>query len=116
MGDLAGRLVTLGPLNLRHRPVALFVVAIARAGFLPMYLLCNILGKGAVVKSDVFYLFGVQFLFGLSNGWLGSCCMMAAGEYVDDGEREAAGGFMAINLVGGLTAGSLLSFVAAGVK
>ncbi|KAG4420824.1 hypothetical protein IFR04_006006 [Cadophora malorum] len=116
VGDLAGRLVTLGPLNLRHRPVALFVVAIARAGFLPMYLLCNILGKGAVVKSDVFYLFGVQFLFGLSNGWLGSCCMMAAGEYVDDGEREAAGGFMAINLVGGLTAGSLLSFVAAGVK
>ncbi|KAL2064676.1 hypothetical protein VTL71DRAFT_3814 [Oculimacula yallundae] len=116
VGDLVGRLITIGPLNLRHRPVALFVASIARAGFLPMYLLCNILGKGAVIKSDVFYLVVVQFLFGVSNGWLGSCCMMGAGEYVDDGEKEAAGGFMAINLVGGLTAGSLLSFAAAGVK
>ncbi|KAH7348812.1 nucleoside transporter-like protein family [Rhexocercosporidium sp. MPI-PUGE-AT-0058] len=116
LGDLAGRLSTLGPLNMGHRPMVLFTVSILRGGFLPLYLLCNILGKGAIVKSDAFYLFVVQFLFGATNGWLGSCCMMGAGEYVDDGEREAAGGFMAINLVAGLTAGSLLSFTAAGVK
>ncbi|KAH9208583.1 nucleoside transporter-domain-containing protein [Leptodontidium sp. 2 PMI_412] len=116
LGDLTGRLITLGPLNMRHRPVVLFIVSILRGGFLPMYLLCNILGKGAIINSDAFYLFIVQFLFGATNGWLGSCCMMGAGEYVDDGEREAAGGFMAINLVAGLTTGSLLSFAAAGVK
>ncbi|CAL3970673.1 unnamed protein product [Diplocarpon coronariae] len=116
VGDLAGRLITLGPLNMRHRPVFLFIFSIGRAAFLPMYLLCNIMGRGAIVNSDAFYLIAVQFLFGFSNGWLGSCCMMAAGEYVLDFEREAAGGFMAVNLVAGLTAGSLLSFTAAGIN
>lgn len=115
LGDLCGRLITLGPLHMRNRPVVLFSVAILRGGFLPMYLLCNIMGKGAIIKSDAFYLIVVQFFFGATNGWLGSCCMMAAGDYVLDTEREAAGGFMAINLVAGLTAGSLLSFTAAGV-
>lgn len=80
-----------------------------------MYFLCNIMGNGAVIKSDAFYLFVVQFGFGASNGWLSSLCMMAPGDYVEDGEREAAGGFMAVNLVAGLTAGSLLSFAASGV-
>lgn len=115
LGDLAGRLVTLLPINMRVRPVVLFVLAVCRGGFLPMYLLCNIMGNGAVIKSDAFYLFGLQFLFGATNGWLGSTCMMSAGDYVGDGEREATGSFMAVNLVGGLTAGSLLSFTAAGV-
>ncbi|EKD21186.1 nucleoside transporter [Drepanopeziza brunnea f. sp. 'multigermtubi' MB_m1] len=116
LGDLGGRLMTLGPLHARNRPVLLFIISILRGGFLPLYLLCNIMGKGAVIQSDAFYLIFVQFLFGLSNGWLGSCCMMAAGDYVLDSEREASGGFMAINLVAGLTAGSLLSFTAAGVS
>ena len=61
----------------------------------------------------MFYLVGVQFLFGASNGWLGSTCMMGAGEWVDVEEREAAGGFMGLCLVGGLTVGSLLSFAVA---
>ena len=39
--------------------------------------------------------------------------MTGAIEYVDVSEREAAGGFMALSLVGGLTAGSLLSFAVA---
>lgn len=116
LGDLGGRLITLGPFQVRNRPVLLFTVSILRGAFLPLYLLCNIMGKGAVVKSDAFYLIVVQFLFGFTNGWLGSSCMMAAGDYVLDTEREATGGFMAINLVAGLTAGSLLSFTAAGVS
>jgi solute carrier family 29 (equilibrative nucleoside transporter), member 1/2/3 len=41
--------------------------------------------------------------------------MMDFAEYVEAGEREAAGGFMAVNLVAGLMTGSLLSFGAAGV-
>jgi len=115
LGDLMGRLVTLLPFSMRHRPVVLFILAILRIGFLPLYLLCNIQGHGAKINSDAFYLFVVQFGFGGTNGWLSSRCMMGAGEYVEDGEREAAGGFMAVNLVAGLTAGSLLSFAAAGV-
>ena len=116
LGDLAGRLITLLPFSMRHRPVVLFILAILRIGFLPLYLLCNIEGHGAKINSDAFYLFVVQAGFGGTNGWLSSTAMMGAGEYVDDGEREAAGGFMAVNLVAGLTAGSLLSFAAAGVS
>ncbi|RCI15965.1 hypothetical protein L249_2198 [Ophiocordyceps polyrhachis-furcata BCC 54312] len=110
LGDLGGRVLAVLPFSLKHRPFALFLLAVVRLAQLPLYLLCNIGGRGAVVSSDFFYLVVVQLLFGLSNGWLGSSFMMAAGEWVDAGEREAAGGFMGLCLVLGLTLGSLLSF------
>lgn len=115
LGDLAGRVSTMLPFSLRHRPKALFAISVARLLFLPMYLLCNLHGDGAAVPSDLFYLLVVQFPFGLTNGWLGSSAMMAAGEWVAEGEREAAGGFMGLCLVAGLAAGSVLSFTAAGI-
>lgn len=116
LGDLLGRVSPMFlPFSLRDRPVALFAVAVARLVFLPMYLLCNIRGKGAVVDSDLFYLLAVQLPFGLTNGWLGASSMMAAGEWVEDGQREAAGGFMSMCLVGGLAVGSLASFSVAGI-
>ncbi|GKT88414.1 nucleoside transporter [Colletotrichum tofieldiae] len=115
LGDLSGRMATILPFSLRHRPAALFAVSLARMGFLPLYLLCNIGGRGAAVSNDFFYLVIVQFLFGLTNGWLGSSCMMAAGEWVEEGEREATGGFMGLCLVAGLTTGSLLSFTVGGI-
>ena len=114
LGDFTGRVATVLPFSLRHRPALLFLMSVARIGMVPLYLLCNIGGRGAKVESDFFYLFVVQLLFGLTNGWLGSSCMMAAGEWVDEGEREAAGGFMGFCLVLGLALGSLLSFAAAG--
>ncbi|KAM5351439.1 hypothetical protein ACJ41O_004162 [Fusarium nematophilum] len=110
LGDLSGRVATMMPFSLQHRPAALFGLSALRLGILPLYLLCNIGGRGAVVPSDFFYLFIVQLLFGVTNGWLGSSFMMASGEWVDEGEREAAGGFMGLCLVAGLTMGSLLSF------
>lgn len=113
-GDLAGRLLTLVPsFTLIRWPRTVFGASLARVLFIPLYLLCNIHDRGAVVASDAFYLVAVQFLFGLSNGYLGSTCMMGAGEWVDVEEREAAGGFMGLMLVGGLTVGSLLSFLVA---
>ncbi|KAI1131590.1 putative nucleoside transporter protein [Nemania abortiva] len=114
LGDLIGRAVPL-IISLRHRPVALFGFGVARLAFLPLYLLCNLHGRGAVINSDFFYLILIQFPFGLTNGWLASDCMMAAGEWVDENEREASGGFMALCLVAGLAFGSLLSFTAAGI-
>ena len=112
IGDLVGRLVTLWPkISLTHYPFALFCLAMARLLFIPLYFLCNIKGKGAMINSDFFYLVIVQFFFGLSNGYLGSECMMGSGEWVLPEEREAAGGFMGLMLVGGLTVGSLLSFL-----
>lgn len=41
--------------------------------------------------------------------------MMGAGQWVPEGDRESAGGFMSLMLVGGLAAGSLLSFFLSGV-
>lgn len=111
-GDLLGRLLTLVPslAAVTKYPLLVFVLSILRVVWIPLYLLCNIHGKGAIVASDFFYLVIVQFLFGVSNGYLGSCCMMGAGDWVDEEEREAAGGFMGLCLVGGLTVGSLASF------
>jgi equilibrative nucleoside transporter 1/2/3 len=116
LGDLLGRLSTLLPFYVRPRPWIALIFSILRVGFIPLYLLCNIEDHGAVISSDVFYLGVVQLGFGATNGWLSSSCMMGAGDFVEEGEREATGGFMATNLVAGLTTGSLLSFTAAGVK
>lgn len=113
-GDLVGRLCTLLPaLDATHRPRLLFLLSLLRVGFIPLYLLCNIRGRGAIVASDAFYLLVVQFGFGISNGYLGSECMIGASEWVEETEKEAAGGFMSLMLVGGLSVGSLLSFLAA---
>lgn len=112
IGDLLGRLVTLWKrISLTHYPSALFCLAMARLLFIPLYFLCNVKGRGAVVQSDFFYLVIVQFFFGLTNGYLGSECMMGSGDWVAPEEREAAGGFMGLMLVSGLTVGSLLSFL-----
>lgn len=114
-GDLLGRLATLLPFSakLSLRPKLLFVLSILRMGFIPLYLLCNLEGKGAAVGSDLFYLVVVQFAFGLTNGWVASSTMIGAAASVGEDEREATGGFMGFNLVAGLTVGSLLSFIAA---
>ncbi|CAD0110041.1 unnamed protein product [Aureobasidium uvarum] len=113
-GDLLGRLLPAVPrLSLIHRPKLIFILSIARVCFIPLYHFCNIRGHGAVVDSDVFYLVVVQLLFGISNGYLGSMCMMGAAEWVEPEEREASGGFMGLCLVAGLAFGSLISFFAA---
>lgn len=115
VGDLLGRLATAIPqLSLVRMPRLVFFLAITRLGFVGLYHLCNIRGQGAVIKSDLFYLVVVQMLFGLTNGFLGSTCMVGAAEWVEPYELEAAGGFMGLCLVAGLTAGSLASFFATG--
>uniref|UniRef100_A0A0B7JKH9 Major facilitator superfamily (MFS) profile domain-containing protein n=1 Tax=Bionectria ochroleuca TaxID=29856 RepID=A0A0B7JKH9_BIOOC len=115
LGDLSGRVATIIPFPLKKRPFVLFILSLARSGFIPLYFLCNIGGRGAVISSDFFYLFIVQFCFGLTNGWMGSTCMMASGDWIEDEEREAGGGFMGLCIVIGLTMGSLLSFSVASI-
>lgn len=118
MGDLIGRMSPIVPVLARAAgyPRAVFAFSVSRLIFIPMYLACNIrsgrdaTGNGAVINSDFFYLFVVQLGFGLTNGFLGSVCMMGAGQYITVDEREAAGGFMSMMLVAGLATGSLLSF------
>jgi equilibrative nucleoside transporter 1/2/3 len=114
VGDLVGRVLPGIPrLSITSKPRLLFTLAASRIVFIPMYLLCNLRGQPWAIQSDVYYLFVVQLLFGVTNGYIGSNCMMGFVEYVDPDEREAAGGFMSLSLVAGLTAGSFLSFFAA---
>ncbi|KAI0520678.1 nucleoside transporter [Xylaria bambusicola] len=114
LGDLVGRASALSlPF---HGPQALlFALSVARVLFLPLYTLCNIHGRGAIIPSDLFYLLLVQFPYGLTNGWLASNCIMTACERVDTDKRELAGGLMVLCLMCGLTVGSLLSFTVAGI-
>ena len=113
-GDLLGRYAPLVPFfNLTQSPKSALAWSFARIVFIPLYLMCNIKGQGALIASDLFYLVVVQFFFGFTNGWIGSSCMMAAPEWVEKDEREATGGFMGLVLVAGLTVGSFLSFLAA---
>lgn len=139
VGDLLGRLVPLFPrLSLAERPKSLVALAVARVVFIPLYYLCNIQHAGETVgaaattslvlraaevlstattsvRGDLFYILGVQLPFGLSNGYVASCCMMGAtsDKYVEEHQRESAGSFMGLALVFGLTVGSLLSFLVA---
>lgn len=112
IGDLLGRLMTLGPLSrINFNPAVMLIFALLRGAFLPLYYLCNIGGHGAVINSDAFYLIFVSGGFGLTNGILSSMCLLGANKMVDIGEREATSGFMIVNLMAGLMTGSLLSFI-----
>ena len=114
VGDLLGRMgPALPAIRLTAYPKTLFLLSVARVVFIPLYLMCNVGGKGAALSSDFFYLVIVQLLFGVTNGYLGRSCMMGFVEWVDEEEAAAAGGFMSLCLVGGLTVGSFMSFFAA---
>ncbi|CDR43208.1 CYFA0S11e01530g1_1 [Cyberlindnera fabianii] len=112
IGDLIGR-IACGYENLViTNDVKLFVYTIARFVFVPFLLMCNLDSrKGhAVIKSDTFYLL-IQFLFGFTNGHSLSCAFMNVGPYVEDNEKEAAGGFSTVFLSVGLLLGSVLSYI-----
>ena len=139
-GDLLGRLVPLVPqLSLAESPKTLLLLSVLRILHIPLYYLCNIqhaTGSGGTVlaaaplltrmississtapgvRGDLFYLLVVQLPFGMTNGYVGSCCMMGATgpRYVEEHQRESAGSFMGLALVFGLTVGSLMSFLVA---
>ena len=112
-GDLLGRMLPLVPaLRIDRSPRLLFAASVSRLIFIPFYLLCNIKGHGAKIPSDTFY-FLVQLLFGATNGHIGTLSMMAAPNWVDSWEKEAAGSFMGLCIVIGLALGSLASFLVA---
>lgn len=107
-GDLTGRLLCLYDSLVIVRPLSLISYSIVRLAMIPLFLLCNIHGRG-YIKSDVLYLL-LQFLYGVTNGHLASSALMSPPNFVAPHEREAAGGFMTTFLSVGLALGSLLSF------
>ncbi|EEQ32409.1 hypothetical protein McanMca71_007433 [Microsporum canis] len=111
-GDLLGRMLVLLPFfrDRKPPPFILFILSLARILFIPLFLMCNVRGRGARINSDVVYLIFIQGLFGLTNGYLCVSSMVSATEAVDEEEREAAGAYMGMLIVAGLAAGSVLSF------
>ena len=115
VGDLIGRLATLVPfLSLARSPRLVFMMALARIVFIPLYFLCNIHGRGAVIVSDLFYLGVLQLLFGATSGFFGVDLYDGRTRLGGTGaERKLPAGSMSLCLVGGLSVGSLFSFIAA---
>ncbi|KAF3483631.1 nucleoside transporter family protein [Arthroderma uncinatum] len=111
-GDLLGRMLVLLPLpgGFKPSPFMLFILTLSRIVFIPLFLMCNVRGRGASINSDFVYLVLIQGLFGVTNGYLCVSTMVGATELVDEDEREPAGAFMGMLLVAGLAAGSVLSF------
>ncbi|CZR55430.1 related to intracellular membrane protein involved in nucleoside transport [Phialocephala subalpina] len=112
IGDFLGSVLAVRSLFLLRYPGMMVGLSLARLGFIPLYLMCNIDGRGSAM-GDWFYLIIVQFLFGLSHGWLSGASMMGVTVWVGEEEREEAGAFMGMTLVIGLVAGSLLGLLAA---
>lgn len=110
LGDFVGRLIC-GRSEWVVPGHRFLPYALARFAFLPAYfILCNVYGPGTgLIQSDAVYLL-IHFLFGVTNGHLGSSAMMQAGSYVDSHEKEQAGSFMTMMLAFGLTTGSFFSF------
>lgn len=108
IGDLSGRICCGFKAFKVTNPTFLAAASVLRLGFIPLYYMCNVRGEGAVLGDGIYWV--LQVLFGFTNGWIGSCCMMAAPGLVEEEEKEATGGFMGLWLVMGLTCGSLMSF------
>ncbi|KAF8252861.1 hypothetical protein K440DRAFT_535277 [Wilcoxina mikolae CBS 423.85] len=109
IGDLSGRIACAWDAVTIKSPRLLVLLSIARAVFIPLYLMCNVGGHGAVIESDGFYWL-VQLSFGFTNGWIGTSCMIVAPDFVDNEEKMICGGFMGLCLVLGLATGSIMSF------
>lgn len=106
LGDLIGRIICGVPAFIVKRDSVMIIYGIARLLFIPLFFLLS-MSKN---RSDFVYL-GLHLFFGITNGHLCSSALIQFPSYVDDTEREAAGGFMTVLLSLGLTTGSLFSFV-----
>lgn len=106
LGDLFGRISCAYPQLIVTKNKSLILYGVGRLLFLPLFTLL-FAWKG---HNDVLYLL-LQFIFGITNGHLCSSTFIQMPNYVEEKEREAAGGFMTLSLSLGLSVGSLLSFV-----
>ncbi|KAI5122120.1 hypothetical protein M0805_000768 [Coniferiporia weirii] len=134
-GDLAGRYICAIPSLLIWSSRRLLALSFARTLFIPLFLLCNIQGSSnpqlppgipagslqaaadtPFISSDVLF-FLILLLFGLSNGYVSSMCMIAAPSVENNprlrGRRadvDVAATIASFCLVGGLAIGSMASF------
>jgi len=88
-------------------------LALARFVFIPLFLICNVRpdDRGLTdvyMASDVAYII-IMALFSISNGYVGSICMMSAPQIVRSEEGQTAASLMVALLGLGLGSGAFLS-------
>ncbi|KAH9482484.1 Equilibrative nucleoside transporter 1 [Psilocybe cubensis] len=127
VGDFLGRYICSFPIFLIWSARRLLALSLSRTLFIPLFLMCNIQrGPTAavtspIINSDLMFMI-ILFLFGWSNGYLSSLCMMSAPSLEHNprlkGRAEdvdVAATVASFCLVGGLSIGSIMSFAVKGI-
>ena len=111
VGDWCGRVAAGSVQIVSDKSLWLPVLCISRVIFVPLFLFCN------YDKSTLPLVFNHDFwpvifnvFFSLSNGYLGSLCMMYGPKRVAVEYTETAGNMMSCFLTAGLTLGACASF------
>lgn len=114
VGDFSGRLLASFVQWPGRGGVILPALCILRVVFLPLFAFCNAQPRSATVFfHDDYFPIVFMALFAISNGYLGSLCMMYGPSLVEPKHAETAGTMMAFMLILGLAAGAGFSFVMA---
>ncbi|KAI0254244.1 nucleoside transporter-domain-containing protein [Lactifluus subvellereus] len=122
-GDLFGRYLCDIPRLLIWSARRLLGLSLARVLFIPLFLACNLQRDASspsaapLINSDLAYMV-LLFVFGLTNGYVSSMCLMSAPSLEHNprlkGRKEdvdLAATITNFCLVGGLVIGSILSFI-----
>lgn len=108
-GDLLGRLLLNYHPLLPRDPRHMVAYSILRILFVPLFLFCNVKGRGG--WPDGVYLL-LQLVFGITNGHLFGAAYMQVGEVLStDGEKQAAASYTALVINISLLAGSVSSYL-----
>lgn len=114
VGDFCGRLAASFTQWPGKDGYLLPILCFSRVVFLPLFALCNALprphGTPIFFHEDYFPII-FMVLFAISNGYLGSLCMMYGPSMVEPEHAETAGTMMAFMLIIGLGVGAGFSFV-----
>lgn len=122
VGDFLGRYVCSFPIFLVWSRRRLLGMSLARTLFIPLFLMCNVQRPSLmtistpIINSDFMFML-ILFVFGWSNGYVSSLCMMSAPS-IEHNPRlkgraedvDVAATVASFCLVGGLVLGSVASF------
>ncbi|KAI8577593.1 hypothetical protein K450DRAFT_282521 [Umbelopsis ramanniana AG] len=115
--DWVGRIFPLSSLLRTSNPKLLTFYSLLRTTCIPLFLFCNVVAADktlpVLINSDFVY-FMLLILFSLTNGWIGSLCMMAIPDLSSLGtpeEKSLGGSIMSFCLCVGLAIGGVSSFV-----
>ncbi|XP_078590474.1 equilibrative nucleoside transporter 1-like [Branchiostoma floridae x Branchiostoma japonicum] len=115
LSDLAGRVIAGAVQFPKEKSVLLPILVLLRTGFMPLFMLCNAQPVETarhlpvVFNSDAIPIV-FMVLMGVSNGYLGSLCMMYGPRLVAAEDAETAGITMSAFLTLGLGLGAAFSF------